>query len=227
MAVCLRGSWWGSPVSSLCSNEDAAARCTRQRLQKLQWQQGQPRGHGVYGDNFPALFPATGLGQQLCSSWDCQQNPQVEQSPGPAHFPTASALSGLIFNYLKQKKEVAVRLLLTFSFQCNYSSKIKHSQEKNKGYLQRSSLSSFSSWLLMNKYESLLKMFSEVLSAHIMGLLKINRSSREVNTVKTVSLGTFLKIKSVPEISVNVFVEVGLGLRARKSRWLEPSVGET
>lgn len=69
-------------------------------------------------------------------------------------------------------------------------------------------------------------MFSEVLSAHIMGLLKINRSSREANTVKTVSLDTFLKIKSVPEISVNVFIEVGLCLRARERRWLEPSVGE-
>jgi len=44
--------------------------------------------------------------------------------------------------------------------------------------------------------------------------------------VKTVSLDTSLKIKSVPEISVNVFVEVGLCLRARESRWLEPSVEE-
>lgn len=59
-----------------------------------------------------------------------------------------------------------------------------------------------------------------------MGLLKINKSSREANTVKTVSLDTFLKIKSAPEISVNVFVEVGLYLRARENRWLEPSMEE-
>lgn len=57
-----------------------------------------------------------------------------------------------------------------------------------------------------------------------MGLLKINKSSGEANTVKTVSLDTFLKIKSVPEISVNVFV--GLYLRARESRWLEPAMEE-
>lgn len=59
-----------------------------------------------------------------------------------------------------------------------------------------------------------------------MGLLKINKSSREANAVKTVSLDTFLKIKSVPEISVNVFVEVGVYLRTRESRWLELSVEE-
>lgn len=68
MAACLHGSWWGSAVSSLCSNQDTAAQCTRHRLHKLRWQQGQPCGRGVYGDNFPAVFPAAGLGQQLCGS---------------------------------------------------------------------------------------------------------------------------------------------------------------
>lgn len=78
----------------------------------------------------------------------------------------------------------------------------------------------------MNKYESLLKFFWSIFSPHVVGLLKINKTSREVDTVKTVSPDTSLKIKSVLEIAVNVFVKAGLCLRARVSGWLEPSMEE-
>lgn len=77
------------------------------------------------------------------TAWQLLRRLQVERSSGPAHFPTASALSGLIFNSLKQKKELAAWFLLTFSSYGNYSSKIKHSQEE-KGNFRRSSLHSFS-----------------------------------------------------------------------------------
>lgn len=59
-----------------------------------------------------------------------------------------------------------------------------------------------------------------------MGLLKINKSSREANPVQAVSPDTAFKIKSVLEIAVNVFVEAGLCLRARESGCLEPSMEE-
>lgn len=59
-----------------------------------------------------------------------------------------------------------------------------------------------------------------------MGLLKINKNSREANTVRNVSLDSFKKKKkSVPEISVNLsFLEVRLCLRARENRRWGPEV---
>lgn len=58
-----------------------------------------------------------------------------------------------------------------------------------------------------------------------MGLLKINKNSREANTVRNVSLDSFKKKKTVPEISVNLsFLEVRFCLRARENRRWGPEV---
>lgn len=103
----------GFLLLSLCTAQDTHGAPIRGCPGSVE--QGQPSGHAADEDNFTSLFIPASLGQQLCSSWHFQQNLHLQWSR-PAHFPTAGASSGLIFNYIKQKKELAVWFLLIFFF---------------------------------------------------------------------------------------------------------------